>query len=243
MKVTSPFVFYQAVLLVQLASYVTGESFFSSMVSSFLSSGATTDSASTFGLRKLSFVHPVSTDDDDSADLIGSTTNVAASTGHGGVSINAYDTNDDDYVPPTTTTKNATKANNTETSSTTSTTTTTTTTTANSTATSNSTDSANTTGTSNTTTTSNTTEANTTDAPAATEVPTLGVYDLISLLDDDAIHNATAIIPAEKEQPRDWAGYVIVIFLFAAVILFGATAIKQRRKRRTYSEVPTSLVV
>jgi hypothetical protein len=238
MKVTSPFVFYQAVLLVQLASYVTGESFFSSMVSSLLSSGVTTDSVSTFGLRKLSLVDPVSTDDDDSsatAGGTGSTTNVAASTGHGGASTAGDATNDDDYVPPTT--KNSTKANKTKTSSNT------TTTIANSTATSNSTDSANTTATSNTTTTSNTTEASTTDAPAATEPPTLGVYDLIALLDDDSIVNATATIPAEKEQPRDWAAYVIVIFLFAAVVLFGATAIKQRQKRRTYSEVPTSEVV
>jgi hypothetical protein len=233
MKITSPFVFYQAVLLVQLASYVTGESFFSSMVSS-------TDSASTFGLRKLSLVHPVSTDDDDSATTTDGTTNVAASTGHGGVSTAGDATNDDDYVPPTTTKKNATKANNTETNSTT-----TTTTTANSTAISISTESANanTTATSNTTITSNTTKVDTIDAPANTEVPTLGVDDILSLLDDDAVHNVTAIIPAEKEQPRDWAGYVIVIFLFAAAILFGATAIKQFKKRRTYSEVPTSEIV
>jgi len=76
-----------------------------------------------------------------------------------------------------------------------------------------------------------------------TETPTLTVEELISLMDDDSIQNVTNFIPGEKEQPKGWAVEVIGFFLLSAVVLFAATGIKQCRKRRTYSEVPTSLVV
>lgn len=79
------------------------------------------------------------------------------------------------------------------------------------------------------------------DSP--TETPTLTVEQMIALMDDDYIKNVTSVIPPEKEPPKGWAGEVIGMFILAALVLFAATVIKQCRKRRTYSEIPTSLVV
>ncbi|CAJ1946573.1 unnamed protein product [Cylindrotheca closterium] len=117
-----------------------------------------------------------------------------------------------------------------------------------------------TTGTSNSTTTANTTKgtSNSTNATSVaistsdettgtaldeqpTETPTLSVEELISLLDDDSIQNVTSsFIPPEKEQPKEWAGEVILFFLLGALGLFAATGIKRCRKKRTYSEIPTT---
>ena len=78
---------------------------------------------------------------------------------------------------------------------------------------------------------------------AATETPTLSTDDILALLGDDAVQNATLVIPMEKEQPRGWALDVIIIFLSGAFLLFVGTFVKQWRKRQSYSHVPTSLVV
>jgi hypothetical protein len=215
-----------SILLVQVVKSATGHFSFSSVLSLW----SDTERATTtyVGLRRLSLVSPTIGDDDggggdvDAIDDGSSSTSSAPSTGHGGMAATA--TEDDDSVS-TKTTK--------------------------STANDDAVSISNSTGSNSTTddeyddddTTNNSTSP---DDDMATEEPTLeeNVEDIFSLLDDDTFNStALKLLPPEKEQPHGWAGTVIGIFLTIAAVLFVATCVKQCQKRRTYSEVPTSLVV
>mmetsp|Transcript_35840 Transcript_35840/g.86667 ORF Transcript_35840/g.86667 Transcript_35840/m.86667 type:complete len:213 (+) Transcript_35840:196-834(+) len=184
------------------------------------------DKGSSLSIRRMSVVAGHDMDDDDTSDTARvsdgddeavSSSSVSTSTGHGGFGSG---TMDDDFSNLSTTTS---------------------TTASDSTTIANATSSNSTDVTSGTSSTSNETTPALDEQP--TETPTLTVEELISLMDDDSIQNVTSFIPPEKQEPKEWAGEVILFFVIGALVLFAATGIKQCRKRRTYSEIPTSLVV
>ena len=153
-------------------------------------------------------------DDDDSGMA---TKSVASSTGHGGVTATVSSSTEDKDTSKTTTSTTSDTDDTIELGS-------------------NSTDS-------NSTTTDGDDDEEEATGSTATETPTLSTDDILALLGDDAVQNATLVIPMEKEQPRGWALDVIIIFLSGAFLLFVGTFVKQWRKRQSYSHVPTSLVV
>ena len=75
----------------------------------------------------------------------------------------------------------------------------------------------------------------------------------INIYDDDSDSTLTAnnftftvkhqVFPKEKSQPKQWPEIVVGIFVVAAVAFFGATAFKNRQKRKGYLEIPMSLNV
>ena len=219
MKFLSSLCLLQTLCLVQLVTRASGESSFLSSIVSFWSSNEVESSSSNGRLRNLSLVSK-STDDDSTTegsndDDSGMTTkSVASSTGHGGVTATVSSSTEDEDTSKTTASTTSDTDDTIDLSY-------------------NGTDS------NSTTTDGDDDEAES----AATETPTLSTDDILALLGDDAVQNATLVIPMEKEQPRGWALDVIIIFLSGAFLLFVGTFVKQWRKRQSYSHVPTSLVV
>ena len=219
MKFLSSLCLLQTLCLVQLVTRASGESSFLSSIVSFWSSNEVESSSSNGRLRNLSLVSK-STDDDSTTegsndDDSGMTTkSVASSTGHGGVTATVSSSTEDEDTSKTTASTTSDTDDTIDLSY-------------------NGTDS------NSTTTDGDDDEAES----AATETPTLSTDDILALLGDDAVQNATLVIPMEKEQPRGWALDVIIIFLSGAILLFVGTFVKQWRKRQSYSHVPTSLVV
>lgn len=219
MKFLSSLCLLQTLCLVQLVTRASGESSFLSSIVSFWSSNEVESSSSNGRLRNLSLVSK-STDDDSTTegsnddDSGMATKSVASSTGHGGVTATVSSSTEDEDTSKTTASTTSDTDDTIDLSY-------------------NGTDS------NSTTTDGDDDEAES----AATETPTLSTDDILALLGDDAVQNATLVIPMEKEQPRGWALDVIIIFLSGAFLLFVGTFVKQWRKRQSYSHVPTSLVV
>ena len=219
MKFLSSLCLLQTLCLVQLVTRASGESSFLSSIVSFWSSNEVESSSSNGRLRNLSLVSK-STDDDSTTegsnddDSGMATKSVASSTGHGGVTATVSSSTEDEDTSKTTASTTSDTDDTIDLSY-------------------NGTDS------NSTTTDGDDDEAES----AATETPTLSTDDILALLGDDAVQNATLVIPMEKEQPRGWALDVIIIFLSGAILLFVGTFVKQWRKRQSYSHVPTSLVV
>ena len=217
MKFLSSLCLLQTLCVVQLVTRASGESSFMSSIVSFWSSNKVESSSSSNGrLRNLSLVSK-STDDD-------STTEGSDDDDSGMATKSVASSTGHGGVTATVSSSTEDKASTTSDTDDTID------------LSSNSTDS-------NSTTTDGDDDEDEATESTATETPTLSTDDILALLGDDAVQNATLVIPMEKEQPRGWALDVIIIFLSGAFLLFVGTFVKQWRKRQSYSHVPTSLVV